>query len=90
MLAGRTKTAEGLIIQEKVLKYIAENLGVEYRLATPEEESRNIDGFVGETPVQIKPDTYSAKKPSVREEIEVEIIYYKKTAKYVTFSTSLL
>jgi len=53
-----TKTAEGLIIQEIILKYIAKQKGVNWRLATPEEESKNIDGFIGNKPVQIKPDTY--------------------------------
>lgn len=39
------KTAEGLIIQEIILETLAERKNVEYRLANPQEESRNIDGF---------------------------------------------
>jgi hypothetical protein len=77
------KTAEGLIIQEIVLKTIAEQKGVEYRGATPEEESQNIDGYVGTQPVQIKSESYLSKKSSVREEISVPVIYYKKTDKYL-------
>jgi len=82
-----TKTAEGLIIQEMILRYIANERGVNWRLATVEEESRNIDGYIGNIPVQVKPTTYLSKKPGVREEINVEIIYYKKTAKYLYIYT---
>ncbi len=77
------KTAEGLIIQEIVLKKLAELKGVKYKTATPEEESKNIDGYLGEQPVQIKPKSYMSKKSSVREQITVPIYYYKKTVKYL-------
>lgn len=83
-----TKTAEGLIIQEIILKTIANKLRVEWRSATPEEESKNIDGFIGTKPVSIKPVTYLSKKSSVREDIDVELIYYKKTAKYLYIYTN--
>ncbi len=70
------KTAEGLIIQEIILAYIADMRKQTWRCATPEEESRNIDGYIGESPVQIKPKTYLTQDPIVREEIEIEIIFY--------------
>lgn len=85
-----TKTAEGLVIQEIVLKYLAEKLNKQWRKSTPSEESKNIDGFIGKTPIQIKPATYLSKKPTVRDEIKVEIIYYKKTSKYLYIYTKLL
>ena len=85
-----TKTAEGLVTQEVVLKYVAEMLGKDWRRATPKEESSNVDGFIGELPVQIKADSYFSKKPTVREVIPVEIIYYKKTAKFLCVYTRLL
>lgn len=78
-----TKTAEGLIIQEIILRTLAESAGYKWRLATPEEESKNIDGFIGSIPVSIKPITYESKKPTVREKIDVEMIFYKKTDKYL-------
>lgn len=53
-----TKTAKGLILHEIILKAIADMQGKEYRLATSKEESKNIDGFIGEDPVQIKPLSY--------------------------------
>lgn len=82
-----TKTAEGLIIQEIILKYLAEQSGVKWRTATPEEESKNIDGYIGERPVQIKPTTYLSKKSSVRDTIEAETVYYKRTDKYLYIYT---
>lgn len=47
------KTAEGLIIQEIILKKLADKKDVDYRLATPQGESKNIDGFLGSTPISI-------------------------------------
>jgi hypothetical protein len=46
-------------------------------LATPSEESRGIDGFIGNQPVSIKPDTYKIKR-SLQEKIDVKLIYYTK------------
>ena len=82
-----TRTAEGLIIQEIILETIANQRGLDWGLATPEEESKNIDGFIGNKPVSIKPETYLSKMSSVRENITVELIYYKKTAKYLYIYT---
>jgi hypothetical protein len=82
-----TKTAEGLIIQEIILEYLAEKKGKKWRSALPEEESKGVDGYTGEIPVSIKPSTYLAKKPTVREEIDVEMIYYNKTDKYLYIYT---
>jgi len=85
-----TKTAEGLIIQEIILKELSERLNKTWRKATPAEESKNIDGFIGETSVQIKSDSYLSKNPTVRENIQIEMIFYKKTTKYLYIYTKLL
>ncbi len=77
------KTAEGLVIQEIILKTMANKRGVAYRRSTPKEESQNIDGYLGDQPVQIKSISYLSKKSSVREVITIPIIYYKKTEKYL-------
>jgi len=71
------KTFLGLRFQEAVLKKGAEIKGVSWRLANPAEESQGIDGFIGDIPTSIKPDTYKIKK-SLSEEISVKVIYYKK------------
>lgn len=56
-----TKTFAGLCFQESILKKVATPKGVSYRLATPEEESTGVDGYIGEKPVSIKPLTYKTK-----------------------------
>ena len=72
------KTFAGLRVQEPILKKIASIVGKEYRLSTPEEESRGIDGYVGETSISIKPVTYKTK-PELVEEIQADkIIFYEK------------
>jgi len=71
-----TKTFCGLKFQEAILKHIAGELGVKYRLATIEEEAQNIDGFINDKPVQIKSDTYKYKNTA--EVIDVPIVYYEK------------
>lgn len=58
-------------------KKIAEGLGVSYRLANPQEEAAGIDGFIGNLPVSIKPETYKTKD-GLHEDIEAGIVFYKK------------
>jgi hypothetical protein len=73
------KTFAGLRFQQPILKKIASMTGEVYRLAEPEEESKGIDGFVGETSISIKPETYKTK-PSLMEKLQADkIIFYKKT-----------
>lgn len=72
-----TKTAEGLIFQEAILDYVADLENTTYRLARPDEESKGIDGYIGNKPVQVKSITYTAKQ-ALQEEIPVDIIYYDK------------
>ncbi|MCP1715678.1 hypothetical protein J2T58_001545 [Methanocalculus alkaliphilus] len=81
------KTALGLIIQEMILKYVANERKTSWKNATAEEESQNIDGFIGGRPVQIKPHTYLSQKPIVRENINIETIYYKQTPTYMYIYT---
>jgi hypothetical protein len=71
------KTFAGFCFQQSILKTIAERKKVKYRRATPEEESRLIDGYIGETPVSIKPITYKAKN-MLHEDITVKLIFYEK------------
>ena len=71
------KTFVGLRFQEAILRRLAAVRNVSFRCATPEEESQGIDGFLGDTPVSVKPDTYKSK-PMLREEIAVGIVFYKK------------
>jgi len=72
------KTFIGLRFQEAILKKVASIKNVNYRLAKPKEESRGIDGFIGDIPVSIKPTTYKTKD-ALREDIKAKIIFYNKT-----------
>jgi len=83
------KTFIGLRFQEAILKKIANIKKVEYRLSTPQEESKGIDGFIGEDAVSIKPITYKVKN-SLREKIEAKIIYYSKTKSGLNIDASEL
>ncbi len=71
-----TKTFSGLKFQEVILKKLAEREGKSYKLSTPNEESKGIDGYIGTDPVSIKPITY--KVEHLPEHIFVRIIYYEK------------
>lgn len=81
-----TKTAEGLIYQEAILKYMADLNNTTYRLANPEEESKGIDGYVGEKPYQVKSTKYAAIQS--HETFNCDIIYYEATGKYLMIYTT--
>lgn len=71
------KTYIGLYTQEAILAYLSKKSNTSYRMANSEEESRGIDGFIGDTPYQVKPVTYKIMNP-LQENIPVKIIYYEK------------
>lgn len=72
------KTFNGMYVQKAILASLAERNGTTYRLATPEEESVGIDGYVGNVPYSVKPDTYKTMG-RLSETIAVKMIYYTKT-----------
>lgn len=72
------KTFNGLYVQKAILASLAEKKGLSYRLANPQEEAKGIDGFVGNTPYSVKPDTYKTMG-RLSEIIDVKMIYYVKT-----------
>jgi uncharacterized protein YukE len=71
------KTFSGLKFQEAILKKISIHFKKPYRLAKPDEESKGIDGFIGDMPISIKPITYKTKM-GLNEEISVPIVFYDK------------
>lgn len=77
------KTFIGLKFQEAILSKIANLIKTTYTLATPEEESKGIDGYIGDQPVSIKPETYKSKM-SLQEKIDVKLIFYNKTKAGIT------
>jgi hypothetical protein len=72
------KTYNGFYVQKAILASLSQKLNKSYRLASPAEESVGIDGYVGETPYSIKPDTYKTMN-RLPESINVKMIYYTKT-----------
>ena len=72
-----SKTYNGLYVQEAILSKLAEHLNTDYRLATPEEESRGIDGYVGSVAYSVKPETYKTMG-RLSEAIDVKMIFYTK------------
>jgi hypothetical protein len=71
------KTFVGLKFQEAILKRVAAHTGNPYRTSDPEEEAKGIDGYIGDNPVSIKPQSYASKR-MLQESIGVQIIYYDK------------
>ncbi len=71
------KTFAGLRFQEAILKKGAELKGTNYRLAESDEESKGIDGYIGDMPVSTKLDTYEMKA-ALPEHIAIKIVYYRK------------
>lgn len=72
-----TKTFCGLKFQGSIIAFIANELHKNWRLANIDEETKGIDGFIGDKPLQIKPITYKHKL-GLKELIEVPIVYYDK------------
>lgn len=71
------KTYCGLKFQSAIIAFLANKVGKSWRLANIEEEAKGIDGFIGETPIQIKSSTYKIED-RLSETIEVPIVYYDK------------
>lgn len=71
------KTFLGLRFQEAILKKVAGQKSEAYRLSETAEEAAGIDGYIGELPVSIKPDTYKTMT-RLPESIAVQFIFYKK------------
>lgn len=71
------KTYCGLKFQSAIIAFLANKVGKSWRLANIEEEAKGIDGFIGETPIQIKSSTYKIEG-RLSETIEFPIVYYDK------------
>lgn len=80
-----TKTFCGLKFQGAILKHLANVYHTSWRLANPEEESKGIDGFVGNVALQIKPITYQMEG-HLSEVIDTPIVYYEKKKDGITIT----
>ena len=71
------KTFIGLRFQKSILIKIASLKGLSFRLATSDEESTGIDGYIGTIPVSIKPFTYKSKN-MLSEQIDAKMVTMKR------------
>ena len=81
-----SKTYDGLMVQNAIIKKIAEEINTKnYRLAKPEEERQGIDGYINNHPIQIKSDTYDRTGKLHNEEIQCVVVQYSKKDKNIVF-----
>ena len=80
------KTFYGFRAQDVILGQMSQRLGLTLTQATPEDESRGIDGYLGGRPVSVKPTTY--KQKALGENIPCPIIYYEKKSNGVRVDAS--
>ena len=71
------KSFTGLHFQQAILSRVAKMKRTTFRIAQPDEESKGIDGYIGQEKVSIKPETYKSKL-GLPESIRIPIIYYEK------------
>jgi hypothetical protein len=63
--------------EEAIFEKLSREYGLEYSRSTPSEESKGIDGYLGDQPVSIKPITYK-QKSRLQEDISAPIVYYEE------------
>jgi hypothetical protein len=72
------KSFWGLKIQEAIIIELEKITNEKCRLANKQEESKGIDGFVGNIPIQIKPSSYKTASNVKNEKLRAKTIYYEK------------
>lgn len=73
------KTFTGMFVQETIIRFLGEEIEHKpSRLSTPAEESKGIDGYVGEKAYSIKPNTYKEESKHLMEIIEAYMVFYEK------------
>jgi hypothetical protein len=55
-----------------------------WKLSSPNDESKGVDGYLGNEPVSIKPTSYKTKS-ALRESIKARMIFYEKVKDGVIF-----
>lgn len=63
--------------EEAIFEKLAEEYGLKYTRSTPDDESKGVDGYLGDQPVSIKPVTYK-QKSNLQEDIDAPIVYYEE------------
>jgi hypothetical protein len=71
------KTYNGLgRTEEAILKKLSEEYSLPYELGTAADESKGVDGYLGDQPVSVKPASYK-QKSRLQEDIQAPIVYYE-------------
>ncbi|WP_339252968.1 MjaI family restriction endonuclease [Sporosarcina sp. FSL W8-0480] len=70
------KTYNGLYVQKAIIQKVSEHFDVPFAVSTAADESKGIDGYIGGTPISVKPDTYE-NLTKLKEQIDVPIVSYK-------------
>lgn len=63
--------------EEAIFEKLSREYSLEYTRSTPAEESKGVDGYLGDQPVSIKPITYK-QKSRLQEDISAPIVYYEE------------
>lgn len=63
--------------EEAILKALSEQYDLPYELGDAADESKGIDGYIGDNPVSVKPITYK-QKSRLQEDIQAPIVYYEE------------
>jgi hypothetical protein len=63
--------------EEAILNKLSDTYDLHYELGTAEDESKGVDGYLGDQPVSVKPITYK-QKSRLQEEIQAPIVYYEE------------
>lgn len=77
------KTVEGLLIQNAIFEHLSAKTGLPHEPASPEDESAGIDGYLGDIPVSVKPESYKQKTSTKHETIDAVFVFYKTTTRYL-------
>lgn len=72
------KTYRGFVIQQLVLDALGARYDLPTTPGTAKDEPKGIDGFLGNQPVSIKPESYK-NDPKKLERIKAPIVFYKVT-----------
>lgn len=63
--------------EEAIFKKLSKEYNLDYKLGTAVDESKGIDGYLGDQPVSVKPITYR-QKDQLQENIDAPIVYYEE------------
>ena len=73
------KTFSGLYVEDAILKDIASKKKKSYQKSSSSEESKGIDGYIGDIPYSVKAESYKDSAAKNTETINAKMVYYRYT-----------